>query len=105
MHTPAPWTVDTRHHVHAVICTPTRDGEKPEVCFFETRGHPTHGGITARCRTDAELLANARLTVAAPDLLAALEAIMSNQIGGNVDCDAKRVVAARDAVAKARGMD
>jgi hypothetical protein len=64
--TAGPWSVDTRHHVHAIICNPTRPNECPEVVFVETRGHPTDGSITARMRTDEELKANAQLIAAAP---------------------------------------
>ena len=68
-HTPGPWRVETREHVHAVCCNPTRKGEWPEICFQETHGDPDHGCITGRCRDDEELTANARLIAAAPELL------------------------------------
>lgn len=82
MYTPGPWTVDTRHHVHAIICQPTRKGEHPEVAFIEVsacqfpgqpKGDLSAGSITAQQRDQAELLANARLIAAAPKLLEALE--------------------------------
>lgn len=78
-HTPGPWTVETRHHVHAICCTPYRTGEHPEVCFVEVSatsfpGEPagdlSAGSITAQQRPAAELAANARLIAAAPALLA-----------------------------------
>lgn len=73
-HTPGPWSVDTRHYVHAIVCSPTRPGEFPEVAFVERHGHPDHGSITARRRTDEELAANAALLAAAPDMLKAIRA-------------------------------
>lgn len=69
LHTPGPWTVETRLHVHAILCQPTRKGEFPLVAVIENQGDPENGSITARMRTDAELLANARLIAAAPDML------------------------------------
>ena len=47
--------------------------------------------------------ADARLMAAAPDLLDALTAIMSNQLSGNVDLDAERFRMARAAISKAKG--
>ena len=74
-YTPGPFAVETRYHVHAIVCKPTRPGEFPEVAFIDVHGHENHGNITARKRTDEELLANARLFAAAPDLFALAEKV------------------------------
>jgi hypothetical protein len=47
--------------------------------------------------------ANARLIAAAPDLLAALKAVMDGQIGGSPDLNAERFQKARAVIAKAEG--
>lgn len=78
-HTPGPWHTETRNTVTAICCKPTRPGEWPDICFQERDGHPEHGSITGRMRTTEELAANARLIAAAPELLAACEALLDVQ--------------------------
>ena len=77
-HTAGPFHVETRHHVHAICCKPTRKGEHPEVVFVEITatsfpgappGDLSAGSITAQQRPKEELAANAALFAAAPDLL------------------------------------
>jgi hypothetical protein len=79
-HTPGPWTVVRREHVHAIVCQPTRKGEHAEVAFIDRSATPfpgapagdlSAGSITAQQRSREELAANAALIAAAPDLLAA----------------------------------
>jgi hypothetical protein len=83
-HTAGPWNVETREHVHAILCRPTRKGEHREVAFIERTataslgapaGDLSSGSITAQQRTREELEANARLVAAAPDLLAVCKEI------------------------------
>lgn len=74
-HTAGPWRLETRLHVHAICCNETRSGEFPEVCQIPAVGHPEYGSITGRKRTNEELLGNARLIAAAPELLSTLQAL------------------------------
>ena len=71
-HTPGPWRLETRMHVHAITCKPTRPDEHPEICFIEVEPVQFHGesvgSITSRSRTAEELKANAELVARAPEL-------------------------------------
>lgn len=95
MHTPGPWTL----------------GDDP--CVIESEHADNDLGFVAMVLPSPELSwdmtgereANARLIAAAPELLAALQSIMSGQLCGNVDTDAQRFQAARAAIAKATGAD
>ncbi len=66
-------------------------------------GSYTKAPLCRMVGSDADDIANARLISAAPDLYAALVAVMGGQIGGNVDTDAERFRLARAAIAKAEG--
>jgi ketosteroid isomerase-like protein len=98
-HTPGPWRNE------GGISATWEDGEEVQVCaLFTTKWTYTEPDAHAkndRMRRESE--ANARLIAAAPELLEALEAVMSGQIGGTPDLDAERFQKARAAIAKARG--
>lgn len=94
-HTPGPWQFQTvRTSVglcHKVGLFPYKPGKLNSACIYVD--YPGGGSV------EAELLANAHLMAAAPDLLSALEnlvASVNDGAGGAVDD-------ARAAIAKARG--
>jgi hypothetical protein len=71
-HTPGPWRVAERYHVHAIV-----DAKGQDLCYqdhsaYTGPGEPA-GCVTSRGRSPEELRANARLIAAAPELLAALK--------------------------------
>ena len=72
-HTPGPWKLVTREHVHAIVPKFGHD-----VTWVPTKGHKEHGSIAGRERSDDELLANAKLIAAAPDLLEALRDVLEH---------------------------
>lgn len=90
MHTPEPWLIDRSDY--SAICIADENGLV--ICDL-----PMLGVIGQEQM--AEVDANAKLIAAAPEMLAALRDIMDGQIGGAVDYDADRFVAARKALAKA----
>lgn len=63
-HTPGPWSVETRMHVHAIL-----DCAGQEIAFQDTHPQADAGSVTSRGRTPEETQANAHLIKAAPDLL------------------------------------
>jgi hypothetical protein len=71
-HTPGPWIIETRLHVHAI-----KDALGQDLTYQDTEPQPDAGSVTSRGRSANETLANARLIAAAPDLLAALETCVS----------------------------
>jgi hypothetical protein len=97
--TPGPWAVEP--------CTHTVWGPAPS---DDTR---TWGNVICDAKTTdryygtritpEEAGANARLIAAAPDLLAALEALLKYDIGHVGPFAGQRVIEARKAIAKARG--
>lgn len=82
-HTPAPWANDATIPLKAVDC------ERLEYSIVFVNGH-----------REQEAQANARLIAAAPDLLAALEALLSD-VGPSSGLPS--AIQAREAIAKARG--
>lgn len=96
-HTQGPWVADLGE---AYRVRAQRDGGQVAI-MMNLKGPHGMGGR----RDGDEVAANARLIAAAPDLLAALEAILpdaiANHIGGP-DTQA-RIDAARAAIAKAKG--
>lgn len=88
-HTPGPWVA--------------KGIGGPNLCVTDGDSRYVVDRFVLGSRATEEHEANARLIAAAPDLLAALQAVMAGQIGGNVDHDAERFRAARAAIAKAIG--
>ena len=87
-HTPGPWGLSkTEWASHAVLAD-----DDVEVCFVCAGEH------------DAETeLANARLIAAAPDMLAALRAMVTAEKYGTTATHDSAMMAVRDALAKAEG--
>lgn len=98
-HTPGPWSVETRHIVHAIL-----DTKGQEITFQDVSPQKDAGSITSRGRSPEETQANARLIAAAPELLELadrmLEIIDYNRHKLNVSDFEKEIIAA---IAKARG--
>lgn len=102
-HTPGPWNVDSRYHVHAIVDASGNDLTYQQVAPQFHDGEPC-GSVTSRGRTAVELEANARLIAAAPELLAALEGVVSRcEPSGYVGIDGQFLKAVRAAIAKANG--
>jgi hypothetical protein len=97
-HTPKPWTIDGNSRFgESRICAPY----KPGVTYLVALVSPD-------CPDDATRDANARLIIAAPDLLAACEAlhaeILAYLTAQNLHGEHNpAMVAARAAIAKAKG--
>jgi prepilin-type processing-associated H-X9-DG protein len=91
-HTPGPWTVDKM---------PACDVPFRDVNILRADGHAAAVAIDADINED-ELVANARLIAAAPDMLAALEALFV-ATGGLAGPAANAARLAGAAIAKARG--
>ena len=94
MHTPGPWTVDPKT---LAVYAPDRHGHAAAVRVAEC-------GRTLL--PAAEIAANAALVAAAPDLLAALQALVGEADLGEVDHDdgTRALLAqARTAIARATG--
>lgn len=93
-HTAAPWTLETvRTSIgicHKIGPFPWKDGKENHACVYVD--YPGDGAI------EAELLANAKLIAAAPELLEALQAVVSVADRATVEFDK-----ARAAIAKAIG--
>ena len=90
-HTPGPWHIKD-------VC-----GDRVDVGY---NAEPTSTDFVASCgyqdgKKDGECTANARLIAAAPDMLEALEAMVNPGHPGPPNLE--QVVAARAAIAKARG--
>jgi hypothetical protein len=63
-HTPGPWIIETRLHVHAI-----KDANGQDLTYQDTKPQPDAGSVTSRGRSANETLSNARLIAAAPELL------------------------------------
>ena len=100
-HTPGPWavtTVGSCHGVHPAASSNERD----DICRVTPHNYHPDGWPAAK----AEAEANARLIAAAPELLAALVALMGEANLGDVyldDDDRAKLDVARAAIAKATG--
>ncbi len=90
-YTPGPWAYLPPEAVGGAAIVPAVG---PAICSFWNEAKAV-GGAAIELRSDAEHEANARLIVAAPDLLAACEAAVSG-VGVWPDM-------ARSAIARARG--
>jgi len=66
-HTPGPWIVETRLHVHAI-----KDATGQDLTYQDTKPQTDAGSVTSRGRSANETLANAYLIAAAPQMLEAL---------------------------------
>ena len=91
-HTPGPWEIDDTNEIYA----PRADRSIGDI--YGELEETKHGGIVSEDR------ANGLLCAAAPDLLAALEAIVAG-LGATEENDGSKPVwrAAFAAIAKARG--
>lgn len=98
-HSPGPWTVETREHVHAI-----QDRNGQDLTYQDTTPNENHGSITSRSRLKIETLANARLIAAAPDLLDTCQRVL-DAIEHNLTHDTlpETRAALRAAIAKATG--
>lgn len=81
------------------------DGRATPICGLY---HTTRGARPDNCPSDSEAMANAALIAAAPDLLAACEALlrhfdMTRPGGGILTAEREMADAARAAIAKAKG--
>lgn len=87
-HTPGPWKIDSENN--RILAT---DERETIVC-----------GFCGSCR-NPEVMADAHLIAAAPDLLTALLLYISSGIGNSTDFEKQREAysAARAAIAKAKG--
>ncbi|MFY3127598.1 hypothetical protein ACOTGA_23390 [Achromobacter xylosoxidans] len=102
-HTPGPWTLETVRTVsgfcHKVGPFPARreGGDPRHACLYSD--YPSESNPA-----DQELLANARLIAAAPELLEALEwALRAMEARNPLWAEGERFVAARATIAKAKG--
>lgn len=102
-----PWTMQERHTCRAIVDSRGQDigHVEKDPSFFEGRAC---GSVTSRGYSSEELLQRIQLWTAAPEILAALTEIVS-QIdqggsGGKVFSRDSCIQAARDAIAKARGV-
>ena len=95
-HTPGPWkysytVLENQESYYAIIGTPINGEEHL----------PHKGGFIAKVTgVKARQEANARLIAAAPDLLAALEFLLSD-LNSTIDCEAR--IIAMDAIKAAKG--
>jgi hypothetical protein len=106
-HTPAPWqTGDELRHIYYL------DIDYEEGRVEDGKEHPSHDSVIARLPDDyaggcssAEIDANCRLIAAAPDLLAALKALLAyhNLTLSAVPADQRLLDAGYAAIAKAEG--
>lgn len=100
MHTKTPWTLTTVQTssgiCHKIGPFPWKDGNQNHACIYAD--YPGQGPA------EAELLANARLIAAAPDLLAALQHVYNNitsEGGHGVDMDIVHAAVAKALVGAA----
>ncbi len=92
MHTKGPWDV---------LVSGT---DELQICAFEPYV-PVSIATVHDVEDEGDIRANAALLAAAPELLAALEAVMGGQLGGSIDLDAERFLNARMAIAKAKDVE
>ncbi|MCA3704286.1 MAG: hypothetical protein INF12_14785 [Methylobacterium sp.] len=105
-HTPGPWTLETVKTscgiCHRIGPFPWRDGRDNHACVYVD--HASRDGSAPR---DQELLANARLIAAAPELLAALRGLYETGAPEGLALTADEIQArfdaARAAIARAEG--
>lgn len=85
-HTPGPWTLDTVRTssglCHKIGPFPWKPNKDNHACIYVD--YPSHDGSAAR---DQELLANARLIAASPDLLKALSACKGYMLNAVIDLE------------------
>jgi hypothetical protein len=96
-HTPAPWLAATA--ISSVVGLPVVASKGRLICNVNHAHDPMHGKVAGDDAFNREALANARLIAAAPDLLAALDALLGAQ--PNYMAKSEEVAAARAALAKA----
>ena len=95
-HTPTPWTIDSDGDGKPnAIITSTHDSNGPDDDVCEVYG--------GNADDDSTRKANAALIASAPDLLAALEAMVDASWNGPIDADHPARQKAADALAKTRG--
>ena len=99
-HTPGPWTLNTVRTssglCHKVGPFPWKDGKQNYACIYDD--YPGYGDGTP------ELIANSHIIAAAPDLLKALEELLTRAELELADPDdVHEVYIARIAIAKAKG--
>lgn len=108
-HTPGPWEVETVR-TSIGVChkigpfphpRPRESREHTYACVYED-GMSTQI-LAATGRLDSELLANARLIAAAPELLAALKGLIEDGAIEQALLEPGRVSLARAAISKAEG--
>lgn len=105
-HTPGPWRLETVptsigacHKIGPFPGASPSIREETNACVYVDGGDP----LRARGETEKELLANAFLMTASPDLYKALEAAEEQLDRCGVPDDHEVVVSVRDALASARG--
>jgi hypothetical protein len=98
-HTPGPWTYKTWRHTDGASGTDVYAGEAWVACI-----HDSHG-TTEGFPKDAEMVPNARVIAAAPELLKALQAVIETNAvrHNNSEFLIGLVSDARAAIAKATG--
>jgi len=97
-HTPGPWVAQSRAMSDGALVV--KDSEFNEICVIRERADRIYGS-----QNDTDM-ANSALIEAAPDLLAELEAMVTTWEGPRELAAirfAQNVIAARAAIAKARG--
>ena len=98
-HTPGPWKLETVQTsvglCHKIGPFPWRSGKENNACVYDDYASATNP-------VTQELLANARLIAAAPDLLHCLKVIVGHADGLDLDA-ALHLDEARAAIAKAKG--
>jgi hypothetical protein len=98
-HTPGPWEIrDDNLGCKEIVAGFSNDSEGWDGRLFTVNVGYTHG-----LENEGEDAANARLIAAAPDMLAALRAVIFQTIQGKVLERDACVTAARSAIAKAEG--
>ena len=100
-HTPGPWLVETRKHVHAI-----KDSNGQDLTYQDTEPQPDAGSVTSRGRSASETFANAHLIASAPDLLEALRFLLADYIaiqGDKLTGSSVPIEMAQAAIAKAEG--
>lgn len=95
-HTEGPWAVSPENP--KIIKPADQFGMASNVIIGSAAGHPNSGFFP----TDEEAVANARLIAAAPELLAALEGLLAVSVDTTSE-ELLAMMAAREAIAKARG--
>lgn len=94
-HTPGPWTIEPDDWDHDIVVEATHD------CQYHPVAKLDHN---PSCRTFEEVVANARLIAAAPDLLEALKTVMEALIADLPQAEGGPTVqGALAAIAKAEG--